>query len=57
MIGVYEMSILSNPDILQKRLIDQIQYRLNVVKGVVESRNPNDTFNCCLLYTSPSPRD
>jgi len=46
MIGVYEMSILSNPDILQKRLIDQIQYRLNVVKGVVESRNPNDTFNC-----------
>jgi len=46
MIGVFEMSILSNPDILQKRLIDQIQYRLNVVKGVVESRNPNDTFNC-----------
>jgi len=46
MIGVLEMSILGNPYNLQKRMVDQINHRINVVNGIVASRNPNDTFNC-----------
>ena len=45
--GVFIVDILgrSITDI-QKRMVGQINYRINVVKGIVESENINKTYNC-----------
>jgi len=45
--GVFNMDILGrNITDIQRRMVDQTNYRINVVKGVVESANINGTFNC-----------
>ena len=45
--GVFSMDILgrSSTDI-QRRMVDQTNYRINVVKGVVATVNVNKTFGC-----------
>ena len=47
LMGVFNMDILgrSMKDI-QDRMTGQVNYRINVVKGVVESENINKTYNC-----------
>ena len=47
LMGVFNMDILgrSIKDI-QARMTGQVDYRINVVKGVVESENINQTYNC-----------
>lgn len=47
LMGVFSMDILgrSIKDI-QDRMTGQVRYRMNVVKGVVESENINKTYNC-----------
>ena len=38
----------------EEKLRDEI---FKLVKKIFELRSAKDTFNPCLLYTSPSPRD
>ena len=47
LMGVFSMDILgrSMTDI-QRRMVGQTNYRINVVKGIVESENINKTYNC-----------
>lgn len=47
LMGVFNMDILgrSITDI-QRRMVGQTNYRINVVKGIVESENINKTYNC-----------
>ena len=47
LMGVFSMDILgkSMKDI-QDRMTGQVRYRINVVKGIVESENINKTYNC-----------
>ena len=51
--GVFEMDILGRlmADI-QRRMIGQTDYRINVTKGIVESENINKTYNCYIAGES-----
>ena len=47
LMGVFSMDILGrNINDIQRRMVGQTNYRINVVKGVVESENINRTYNC-----------
>jgi hypothetical protein len=53
LMGVFSMDILgrSITDI-QRRMVGQTDYRINVVKGIVESENINQTYNCYIAGES-----
>jgi len=47
LVGAFSMDILGrNITDIQRRMVGQTNYRINVVKGIVESANINGTFNC-----------
>jgi len=45
--GVFNMDIMGRPMTdIQRKMVGQIDYGINVVNGIVESENINKTYNC-----------
>ena len=53
LMGVFSMDILGRSiKNIQDRMTGQVKYRINVVKGIVESENINKTYNCYIAGES-----
>ena len=53
LLEVFSMDILGRSMIdIQRRMVGQTNYRINVVNGIIESANINDTFNCYIAGES-----